>query len=257
MTKKKSDLLKRAKRDLTLAQKVAKWEKKQAEKLAKIQAKEMRPYLKSMNKIDLRRKLTPSQKGLITRAHNDFMELTARPHKIYRPKSKSKLRKVQNYSNHEKGKTNFDVAFVPTPDPKARVTVNENYLTIVSNGVREKTVFFNQSDLMNNPDKEIARAMRYHNDAKTFIIMAGKYEFNGTLDKVQTPEYIKFFMTKYGDETANNYYQNWMHGLKAYYYSDITKIQEYQERKRKEKTKMKRQRRNKRVRNMRTYGRKN
>lgn len=257
MAKKKSAELKRAKRDLSLAQKVAKWHKKQAEKLAKIQAKEMRPYLKSMRNIDLRKKLTPTQKGLITKAHNDFLELTARPHKVYKPKTKSKLRKVQTYSNHEKGKTKFDVAFVPTPDPKAKIDVNENFLTITSNGVTEKTVFFDMDSLLANPDKEIARAMRYHKNAKTFIIMAGKYEFNGTLDRTDTPVYIKHFMAKYGDETANNYYQNWLHGLKAYAYSDISRIQEYQELKRKEKASAKRKRRNQRARNLRKYGRKN
>src|SRR5690606_34316611 len=94
--------------------------KKKAEKLKKAQIKEMRPYLKSLRDIDLRKHLTPSQKGKVTKAWKDYQALTVRPTKIYRTSNKKHLKEAKKLSQHS-GNVNWDVAFVPSPDPKAQL----------------------------------------------------------------------------------------------------------------------------------------
>ncbi len=210
----KSKLLKSAKRDLTLAQKIAKWDAKQAQIIAKKQIKEMRPYLKKLKGIDLRKSISPQQRGYLNKVWSEYTTLTARPTKIYRARNKKNLKTAQKFAQHETG--TFDVAFIPTADRKAKITVNKGKVKLRGKYVTETTAFFNFSELMTNPDAEIARVLSEFPNAKKFIIKAGEYEYNGPLTAKQARKEVHNIMAKYSNEDANNYYQNWMAGVKVF-----------------------------------------
>lgn len=213
--------------ELINARKNAKAAKRYAEKLYKDHVKEMRPYLKTLRKIDLRRNLNGGQKSFVTKAFKDYQELTLRPTKIYRTKNKKKLNLVQQFSRHDPKKTKFDVAFVPSDDPHGKVIVNKNSITVKSRYVSVTSLLFDQKKLAINPDKEIARVLAMKPHAQQFVIMAGAALYNGGLVRSLVNERIQKLMMKYSDETANNFYKNWLLGLQAYKAHNQKEVSDY------------------------------
>ena len=209
-----------------------------------------------MRNVDLRKTLSSQQISAIRRAHNEFKELTVRPHKIYRPKSKKKLRMAQQLADHDNTKAKFDVVFIDTPDPKAKIKVKDNVLEIVSFGVKEGRIWFDMEALTENYEQEIERAMQTHPYARGYVIKAGKHEFNGVLDFEDTIEELKELAYSYDDPTKNNFYGNWMTGVKTFQYENWEDLEKRQVGRYKGVLKNKNENRKETRRNLRKYGRK-
>lgn len=230
MARKKSLLSKEAK----VAIKNAKYQQKLAQKIYKEKIKEMRPYMKALRSIDLRHDITAAQKSFISRAWNEYQELTARPVKVFRTKNKKHLALAQAYSRHEKGKPKFDVAFIPTADPKAKLTFKNDRMTLKSKYVTETTLFFDLKKLAIDPSAEIKRTMDKNKDAKQFIIMAGKYLYNGGLARSLVSDEVMNLMARYSDGGAglqkrgdNSRWENWLFGLVAFESANQASINQY------------------------------
>lgn len=180
----------------------------------KIKLKNMRQYSKKLRKIDMRKKLTSANKRQITIAYNEYKRLTSRPHKIYRGRKKQNINLAQKFSGHET-KT-FDVAFIHTASPKAKIIIDKTGLTIQSGPVREKTLLFNRKNLLKNPKKEIARIVKQNPNAVQFMIQVeNKYYFNGAIDPELVLFKVESELLKYSDPSKNNYWGNWLTGLIA------------------------------------------
>lgn len=202
-------------------------EKARAEKLLKEQIKEMRPYSKKMKDIDLRSHISSGKKSYVKKLWAEYQELTARPHKVYRTKNKSRLRIAQDFSRHDANKPKFDVAFVPTPDSKARIKFKDDRAIIKSKYVTETVLFFDAKKLATNPKAHIAETLARNTDAKQFVIMSGKYLYNGGLARSLVEDEVLDLMARYSKTDENNYWANWLFGIAAYEFAKTDDFLQY------------------------------
>lgn len=202
-------------------------QKKIKQKALKAKIKEMRPFMKSLREIDLRKDITPSKAGYINRAFSEYQELTSRPVKIFRSKNKKHLAQAQAYSRHEKGGPKFDVAFVPTADPKAKLQFKGDRLSVKTKYVTETVLFFDLLKLAENPQKEIERTIAGNRKADQFIIMAGKYLFNGGIVRSLIAKKTIDLMSRYSNPEENNFWGNWLFGLVSAEYHNQADFDQY------------------------------
>jgi len=252
-----------ARQAVKVAEKQAKLIKKQAQLIAKEQIKEMRPYLKKLRKVDLRSDISAAQRSYINKAWREYTELTTRPFKVYRTKNKKRLKIAQEFSRHEKGKPVFDVAFVPTADPHAKIKFKGDRAIIQSKYVTETILFFDVKQLAIDPIGEIQRTLARNPDAKQFIIMAGKYLYNGGLARSLVENKVVNLMSQYSPGGAmyekrgpNSHFQNWLFGLVAFEAKNQVSIDEYRRAYAKSSEGAKAAKRSGRRKRARTYGQK-
>lgn len=217
----KKELTTRARQDKRIAEFEAKMAKKNAQKIAKAQIKELRPYLKSLRKIDLRKSISAGQKSYITKAWQEYQALTIRPTKIYRTKDKKRLKMVQNASQHI-GKVNFDVAFIPTINASATVKVKGDKIIVSSKYVDEIKILFNMRAMAENPEAELQRVLRENPEYDQFVLMAGEYIWNGGISRGRVidrilPQLMRYTPGGAGYEKRgpNSHYLNWAIGLRG------------------------------------------
>jgi hypothetical protein len=252
MSRKKTLLSKEAKAAIANA----KAARKNANELYKKHIKEMRPYLKKLKNIDLRKPLSSGQKSFITKAYVEYTELTTRPFKIYKSKSKSRLKKAQMIGRHDVGPVKFDVAFVPSADPHAKLIFKGDEVFLKTKHVVERYLFFNKRSLTDNPEKEIARQLARAPEAKQFVVMAGKYLWNGGLARSHVEEKVLNLMDAYNNPDANNFYGNWLHGLVSAQYTDQKLVDEYRREYHRQKELIKSAKAKQRRKNVRQHGKK-
>lgn len=267
MARKKSLLSPEAKRAIINARNArsaAKKARKAAQQIYKDKIREMRPYLKSLKKIDMRKRISKSKRTMINKAWDDYQALTVRPTKVIRSrKNNAKLQELY----HGTRTTKFDVTFLPTADPQAKVRVNKKGEVIVkSKYVDEKTILFNMTALMKNPDKEIQRVLAANPEYKMFMMMADEYVFNGLIVRNLVSQEVQKMMARYspgGDgyergknRGPNHHYKNWLHGLKAFNAKEQKDISKYRTEYNHQVLELKRKKKNARQANLRKYGKK-
>mgnify|MGYP000877978226 CR=1 FL=1 len=76
MGKKQDTGLRSAKQAAKAARKQANYQKTRAKKIAKEKVKELRPFLKKLKDIDLRKDISKSQRAYINRAWKEYLNLT-------------------------------------------------------------------------------------------------------------------------------------------------------------------------------------
>ncbi len=212
---------------------------KLAQKAIKEKVKELRPFMSKMRDIDLRKDISPQQAGYINRAFTEYQELTTRPVKVFRSRNKKHLAQAQAYSRHEKGAPKFDVAFVPVADPKARLIFKGDKMKIRTKFGTESVIFFDLPLLAKNPKREIERAIADNPEADQFIIMAGKYLFNGGISRSLIAKKTMDLMAKYANPEENNFWGNWLFGLVTFEYHNQADFTEYRKQYEKHKQKIK------------------
>lgn len=221
----KNTTVKQAKQAADAARREAAYIKKQAQKLAREQVKEMRPYLKRLRNIDLRKELSPAQRSNITKVWKDYQELTTRPFKVYKSKNKKRLEKVKSFAGREKGMTDFDVAFVPSPDPTAKVVFKGKNQTpfLKTKHAKIGVLEFNMENLARNPDEEIARVLALAPDARQFIVLTGLYKmYNAGYSRETIGKRVLWLMERYSPggrgyekRGSNSHFSNWLRGLET------------------------------------------
>lgn len=258
----KNTLNKGARKAAREAARQAKQQEKIAQKIFKQQVKEMRPFLRELKKLDLRHKPTSSQKGRVTKAWKDYQALTTRPTKVYKPKDKKRLKLAQAYGHREKGRTKFDVAFIPVADPNAKLRFKKDRVEIRSKYVTETVLYFNMRNLTENSKGEIARVLNKDKKAKQFVILAGDYLYNGGLARSLVEGRILELMARYspgGTEyksSGNNHYKNWLFGLMAYEATNQDSINDYRKTYNSKARDIKKEKGRARKRNLYKYGKK-
>ncbi len=200
-------------RDAIAARKVA---ERDAKNLYKAHVKEMRPFLKKLKKIDLRKNLSPGQKSFVTKAFEEYRQLTTRPVAVVRPRSKKNLEKLQSFSRHPTSGPKFDVAFVPAATPNAKVKIKKDRIEVTAGGVTVVTLLFDIKKLTANPDEEIRRTLEKAPHVQQFVIIAGKYLYNGGMSRSLVAPEVRKLMERYNNPRENNFYENWLHGVEGY-----------------------------------------
>lgn len=206
---------------------------KQRRKGAKQKAKVLRRYTNFARDIDLRKNLSDYQMRKIELLFSEYTDLTSRPHKVVRSRKKENLETLQDFSQHAR-KGLFNVAFVPTADIDAKISVKRGIVTIRNKFVTQRFSAFNMRALATEPDEEITRAFKRHPNAKRYIIKTGEYHYNGPMPENKTREMLHKFMQRYSPGGAgfekrgeNSHYENWMIGLETYEYANQDDLDEY------------------------------
>jgi hypothetical protein len=193
----------------------------------------LRHYAPFARDIDLRKELTPKQVRKIEDAFSQYTDLTSRAHKVVRARKKENLNALQDFSQHAR-RGLFNVAFVPTPDIKAKVSVKNGIVTIRNKFVTQRFSAFDMRALATDPQTEIARAIRKHPQAERFIIKTGEFHYNGPMPANKVTATLLEFMQRYSPggkgyerRGENSHYENWMIGLETYAYANQDDLDDY------------------------------
>jgi hypothetical protein len=200
---------------------------------AKEKAKVLRRYAEFPRQIDLRKELTAKQVRKIEEAFSQYTDLTSRPHKVVRSRKKENLSALQDFSQHAR-RGLFNVAFVPTADIQAKVSVKNGIVTIRNKFVTQRFSAFDMRALATDPHKEIARAIKRHPQAERFIIKTGEFHYNGPMPANKVTATLLEFMQRYSPggkgyerRGENSHYENWMIGLETYAYANQDDLDDY------------------------------
>lgn len=202
---------------------------------------------------------TAYQKRKIKTYYDEIAALAVRPHHVYRPRKKERLKIAQQYAQHEKNLPGLKVAFIPTDGkhrPRLRFNDKKKSLTVTTNHVSSKNIPFDIPKLIADPDGHIAQVMTQDARAAAFTIQAGKYEIPKALDKDFVPREVKKLMAKYGNEDANNYFGNWLWGLKSHHFHEQDDLDDYliAKQKARQENKRKRAARSKKIKRVKHHG---
>jgi hypothetical protein len=196
---------------------------------------------------DLRKPLSRHQKRKIKTYFDEIDALTARPYHAYRPRSKAHLKKAQEFAQHEKRLPGLKVAFIPTngiEKPKIRFT-KSGELIAETEHVRTRFLEFDPLELIESPIQHTEDVIAKDKQAKSFTILAGRYEIPNSYSRERVGAWVSKFAEKYSNQDANNYFGNWMVGLNAHHFKEQASFDEYREAKAKAKKDLQRKRRNK------------
>lgn len=253
---------KQAEKSARLAKADAKAQAKAAKAIYKKQIKEMRPYLKRLKGYDLRKDLAPAQKAYVTRAWHEYQALTLAPHKIFKSKNRKKMDVVRKVANRD-ATVKFDVAFVPTVNKDAKISVKGDRLIVKSRYVEEIEIMFDMAALAADPEKELRRVLAENPEYSQFVLMAGKFIWNGGISRGRVVERIIPHLMRYipGGEGyekrgPNSLFTNWAIGLRGYKGKNQKGVEEYLSAYHRKKNEMKKSRRNERRKRGAKYGQK-
>ena len=207
--------------------------------------KRIRPFINF--DYDLRKPLSKYEKQKIKTYFDEIDALTARPYHAYRPRSKDHLKKAQEFAQHEKRLPGLKVAFIPTngiEKPKIRFT-KAGELIAETEHVRTRFLEFDPLELIDDPKAHTNEIIEQDKQAKSFTILAGRYEIPNSYSRARVGEWVAKFAEKYSNTEANNHFGNWMVGLNAHHFKEQASFDEYREAKAKAKKDLQRKRRNK------------
>lgn len=196
---------------------------------------------------DLRKPLTKHQKRRIKTYFDEIDALTARPYHAYRPKDKARLRTAQEYAQHEKRLPGLKVAFIPTngvEKPKIRFT-KSGELIAETKHIRTRFLEFDELALIEDAKAHTNDVISQDPIAKSFTILAGRYEIPNSYSRERVGEWVAKFAEKYGNQDLNNYFGNWMVGLSAHHFKEQADFDDYRTAKINAKRELQRKRRNK------------
>lgn len=260
----KNTTLKEARQAAKLAERVAKEQAKQTQKIAKAQIREMRRYLPRLKKIDLRKEISSAQRGAVTKAWQDYQELTSRPFKIYRTKNKRKLAQVETFAGIRQGMTRFKVAFVPSPDPHSKVVFKKDKVILRTKYADISSLDFDVRELAVNFDAEIARVLSLAPNAQQFVLLVGLHKmYQAGMTRGTVASTVRKLMERYSPGSdayekrgPNSAWQNWLRGLEVIETRNQGDANAYRKEYSKSARDAQAERRRKRRRNKAKYGRK-
>lgn len=197
--------------------------------------------------------LTQKQKLKITKYFKEVSALKNRPHKIYKTKSQSKLLKAQQYSGQDLKKFPLlKAAFIPTgKSQKVKVSFKKGKIYVQEDYVTTTEILFVPSKLLKEPIKHVKEVIA-KNKAKSFNIMAGRYEIPAGYNRSSLPAVVAKLMSRYDQpldrrgKKNNHYFKNWLYGVRAHEFKKQASFEKYTFDKKKAIEEQKKKRRSKR-----------
>lgn len=209
-------------------------------------AKQLRPLAKGFTAedgFDLRKPLTPAQKGKLTRYANEARQLTSRENYLFRPRNKEHLKIAQDVAQHDSHFPGFKVAFIPwtkplnSPEKRPNLKFKGKTIVIETSNYRKQLIPFDKQKLADDTeleivsaadlrlidelekitnteittvtDLEIARCLYQAPAGATFQIQAGKYVVGQTYDSHFVAAEIKKLMAKYDGQKQVHDKKGW------------------------------------------------
>jgi len=193
-------------------------------------------------RIDLSKKLTPAQKGIITRYYEQIKSQTGfRPTYRYTSRSKSNLEAVQKYTAQEKGFPRLKAAYIPIPNGsgKPKIKIRKGQVTVITNSGKDGEIervgylfenyggeYEGLSDggyTIRNAD-DVVNAILKADDgqSKSFKMMCGPNESSESVSKKFVNETVKRYLTEYDNA------HKWFFGIIGYSFSGQASFAEYQ-----------------------------
>lgn len=212
--------------------------------------KSIRPFVDFNYNINLIKKdqISKYDKAKINKYFRLVEELKATVTYDYRPRRKDH-RKAALASRGISGFTELKVVpiVVTNPNEKPKIKFNKKGELITKTlNVNVISLLFNKSKLIKNTDNHIKETInKAPKDFKRFTVMAGVNEITGTWPKGELLEKeIKRLMNQYSVTTKNNYFGNWMYGIKAYQFVNQKNEKDFLNRQKESKDKLKLDRKN-------------
>ena len=208
---------------------------KPKKELAKKQMQTIREYVA----FDYKRITTVKQAKKIDSYFKEIQALKARPHHIYKTKSKKKLKAVQVFSQHENMSefSEISVAFLPSDGlNKPKVIYKKGKVVTETKHVLSNFIELDHTQIAQKEGSALAEYLKSEiladNDYKRFSIHAGKYEIKQTFSRKSIVRETIFYTTEYNDKRANNYFGNWLHGVTGYEFKRQASFTEFRNAKR-------------------------
>lgn len=200
--------------------------------------KAIRPYI-NFN-YDLRKPLSSYQKSKIKKYFDEVDALTARPFHVYRPRKKERLKKAQEFGQHEKQLPGLKVAFIPSNGKdKPKIHFNSaGDIVATTEHITTRVLSLDTFELIKDPVGHVKSVIAKDKKAKRFTVLCGRYEIPVSQSRATIPEFVARLTARYDNEAANNYHGNWLHGLAGHHFNNQADFQEYFNEKQKSKKKM-------------------
>lgn len=187
--------------------------------------KAIRPFV-NFN-YDLRKPLSTAAKRKIKEYHDEVEALTNRPYQVFRPRTRAHLEEAQAFAQHEKKLPDLKVAFLPTDGMhRMRVKFTEHGIRARTKNVTVTDVKLSRRQLLIDPEKHVNERI-FGNPAKQFTVQAGRYEIPRPYLPETVAKGVAKLVAAYSDKTSNHYFGRWLHGLKAYQFTQQGTLQEY------------------------------
>lgn len=182
--------------------------------------------------------LTPYKKKKLRQYYYNIMMLRSRPHRVVRPRNKTRLRNLQQYAQHPTILKGLKAAFVPVADPDRpiKITYKKDRVTRIkeTDRISSDQIKFDMIDLALDPEIEAQRAID-ELKADRYLLMAGEYLINTNVssDAESLLEQIQHFQNKYSkedfdeDDPNSSYWGNWLIGVKGYYFDKTGDWRDY------------------------------
>lgn len=204
--------------------------------------KAIRPFV-NFN-YDLRKPLSCYQKSKIKKYYDEVQALTARPYHVYRPKSKARLKKAQEFGQHEHQLPGLKVAFIPTSGETPRIRFNKaGDIVATTKHVTTRVLSLDTDELINDPIGHVKSVIQKDKEAKRFTVLCGRYEIPVSQSRATIPEFVARLTARYDNEAANNFHGKWLHGLAGHHFHEQADFDEYFNEKQKAKKKLQKKRR--------------
>jgi len=206
--------------------------------------KAIRPFVNF--DFDLRHPLTDYQKQKVRAYHTEIDALTARPFVVFRPRRKDHLKTAQQFAQHEKHLPGLKVAFVPNGEKdELHIRFNKaGELSVNTKHVTTHALLFSMAELARDPAKHVKKTIRKDTRAKRFTIMAGRNEIPVSYTRERISAGVEKLAAQYSNTDANNYFGNWLIGLRAHHFQNQDSFMRYMTEKQASKRKPQTDRRN-------------
>lgn len=195
--------------------------------------------------IDLRAPLNSAQKAKINKYKKELDRMTAgKPYEIqiFRPRDKTKLKKVQEFGGQDASLKEFKVAFIPKTSKYQKIGFNKNGEPYTkTKNVKSNYIALDTDELIGDNIEDYVYSKVKNRTEKRFTIQAGDWEIRNTYSKKVLGKEIAKLALEYSDPTANNFIGKWCHGVLAHEFTDQEDLSSYLDAKRNAKLKKHRQ----------------
>ena len=202
--------------------------------------KAIRPYVSFKYKLS---ELTPYQKRKIKKYYEYIDELSARNHVIYKSRSKNNIQIAKDYSG-QVGFNEVKVAFVPVADAEnpPEIRIKNGQLEIITDHIHTTAIFFDPFLLQADPEEHARQLLSDQPDNARYTVICGVNEIPQGRSRGTMPAKISELVERYSDSDKNNYFQNWLFGMRRHTFTEQADYQDYQTAKLQARNKLRKER---------------
>lgn len=169
------------------------------------------------DKYDLRKPLHSNTINKISDVMNKYFSMKMRENvKIISPRKNHKKAVAELAQQSPK---NWKKFYIPSDSKTSKIVYKKRNGKIVAEEHTKVAIYsnvrFDFIKLLDNPEKEVDRVVEDVKNIKFMRLHAGEHLVGGKYGDVESVKCdVNNFMEKYGNPLSNNFYENWMTGIK-------------------------------------------